>query len=101
MTDLKNTHAVQKIARISGKPGQASVLRAALMKLEKATKAEDGCLEFSFYQALSVEDSFILLEHFANEEALKIHMQLPHTQSFFKEQLTEGIQAVDLPSLDL
>ena len=101
MTDIKNTHAVRKMARISGKTGQASVLREALMTLEKATKAEEGCLEFSFYQALSVEDSFILLEHFANEEALKIHMQLPHTQSFFREQLTEGIQAVDLPSLDL
>jgi quinol monooxygenase YgiN len=101
MTDLKNSHAVRKMARISGKPGQASVLREALMTLEKATKTEEGCLDFSFYQALSAEDSFILLEHFANEEALKIHMQLPHTQSFFKKQLTEGIQAVDIPSLDM
>lgn len=89
--------AVRKIARIQGKPGFSAELRRALIALEAATRKEPGCREFTFYQALSSEDAFLLLEEFADADALTIHMQLPHTQAFFRAELTDSIRADDLP----
>lgn len=87
---------VKKLARITGKPQQADVLRAALRTLEAATRQEPGCHEFTFFQALSDPDAFALLEEFADQAALEAHMALPHTQAFFRAQLVAGVDAVML-----
>lgn len=91
------SNPVRKLARITGKPGRAAELRAALKELELATVTEPGCREFRFYQAISAEDSFVLIEHFIDEAALKLHLQLPYTQSFFARQLVDKVEAIDLP----
>lgn len=91
--------AVCKIARITGKPGQSEQLRQALARLESATRQEPGCVEFTFFQAISDQDSFVLLEHFNNQAALDAHMMLKHTQEFFSAQLVASVAAVDVPSL--
>jgi len=91
--------AVRKIARITGKPGQGEQLRLALGELENATRREPGCVEFTFFQAISDQDSFVLLEHFANQSALEAHMKLEHTRAFFSAQLVASVVAVDVPSL--
>ncbi len=95
-----SSHPVHKLARITSKPGQAVALREALKILEVETRKEAGCVEFTFYQALTAETSFILLEHFTDEQALKTHMQFPHTQTFFQAGLTENVHAVDIPQVD-
>lgn len=94
-----SAHPVRKLAHITAKPGQSAALRAALQALETATRQEPGCVEFTFYQALTTDASFLLLEHFTDQQALQTHMQLPHTQAFFQMGLTENVSAVDVPSL--
>ena len=47
-------------------------------------------MSFTLFQALGDEDDFVLLEHFVSDEALKAHMQEPHTQAFFAKQLVAG-----------
>ena len=98
MQEEVSATSVQKIARISGKAGRAEELREALRQLEIATREEPGCIEFTFFQAISNENSFILVERFANQDALQTHMQLPHTQAFFKAQLVDAVHAVNVPS---
>ncbi|QLP99566.1 MAG: antibiotic biosynthesis monooxygenase [Burkholderiaceae bacterium] len=93
------TSAVRKIARITGKPGQSHQLRIALAKLESATRQEPGCVEFTFFQAISDNDSFVLLEHFADQSAFASHMKQEHTQAFFSAQLVDSVAAIDVPSL--
>jgi quinol monooxygenase YgiN len=93
----QQNQAMRRIARIQGKPGHAAELRRALIALEAATRKETGCREFAFYQALSTEDSFLLVEEFVDAGALAKHMQLPHTQAFFQAGLTDSIRAEDLP----
>ena len=93
------TPAIRKIARITAKPGQSQQLRLALAKLESATRQEPGCVEFAFFQAISDQDSFVLLEHFADQSALDAHMQLEHTRAFFSAQLVSSVTAVDVPRL--
>lgn len=90
---------VRKIARIASKPGRAQELRSALHLLEQKTRQEAGCIEFGFFQSISQETEFVLLEHFASAAALQEHMQCAHTREFFAAQLVESVQAVDVPSL--
>lgn len=99
MHDQVAAAAVRKIARIIGKPGQSQQLRLALAKLESATRQEPGCVEFTFFQAISDQNSFVLLEHFVDQSALDAHMQMEHTRVFFGAQLVSSVAAVDVPSL--
>jgi quinol monooxygenase YgiN len=99
MQDQVAAAAVRKVARITGKPGHSQQLRLALADLESATRQEPGCVEFTFFQAISDQDSFVLLEHFADQSALDAHMQLEHTRSFFSARLVSSVAAVDVPSL--
>lgn len=80
---MSEQQPVSKLAHIRCKPGQADAFRAALLALETATRKEPGCQEFRFFQALSDEGFFILLEQFENEAALQLHLQATYTQSFF------------------
>lgn len=99
MQTESHTEPVRKIARIAGKAGQAQQLRAALATLEQHIRREAGCLQFSFYQSISDENAFVLIEHFASQAALHDHLQLPHTRAFFAAQLVDSVEAVDVPSL--
>lgn len=86
---------VRKIVRIQAKPGLAEAARAALNELKQATQTEPGCREFTFFQALDDESSFLLIEDFASAEALARHMELPHTQAFFARNLVAGIEPIE------
>lgn len=88
------TH-VRKIVHIQAKPGLAADTRTALIELQHATRAEPGCREFIFFQALGDENAFLLIEDFVSAEALNQHMQLPHTQTFFARDLVAGIRPID------
>lgn len=99
MSNTPRSNSVRKIARITAKQGKASLLQEALRTLEAATSHESGCIEFAFYQALTEEGSFVLLEHFVDAEAFSAHIEMPHTKVFFQAALVERVNAVDVPSL--
>ena len=86
---------IRKIVRIAAKPGKADAMRDALITLERATRAEPGCVAFTFFQAVDDAETFLLIEDFADQAALDTHMALPHTRAFFDLQLAAGIQAID------
>ncbi|MBZ6078775.1 putative quinol monooxygenase [Microvirga puerhi] len=85
------TPSARKIVRIRARPGLAEVARNALLDLERDTRAEAGCRSFTFFQALAEPDAFLLVEEFADEQALAIHMDLPHTRAFFSRDLVAEI----------
>jgi len=90
---------VRKIARIKAMAEQSDQLRAALAELELHTRQERGCVEFAFFQAISDQSKFVLLEQFASPAAFQAHMELPHTRAFFAAKLVESVSAVDVPAL--
>jgi quinol monooxygenase YgiN len=87
--------AIRKIVRITSKPGRAIELHYALKALENETRKEPGCREFSFFRALSSDESFLLVEDFVDQDAFNQHQQLQHTREFFDKQLTASIQPLD------
>ncbi|AVP58885.1 putative quinol monooxygenase [Pulveribacter suum] len=99
MATAKNQVPVQKLVRLTAKPGRQAELRTALQVLESATCAEPGCIEFTLLQSISDDEQFVLLEHFVDDEAFKLNMQLPHTQAFFNAQLVASVHATDVTGL--
>lgn len=87
---------LRKMAHIEGKPGQGDALRQALVRLEGRTRQEPGCIGFTFYQALTAPDDFLLIEAFRNAEALATHMHEPHTREFFAAALTLSVRVEEL-----
>ena len=86
--------AQRKIVHITAKPGSADAMRTALLALEASTRLEEGCSGFTFFQSLSAPAHFLLIEEFASDAALALHMQMPHTQAFFARDLVAGIAPV-------
>ena len=86
---------IRKIVHIEVKPGQAEAARDALAQLEEATRREDGCVSFQFFQALSAPHSFLLIEDFRDRAALDVHMGQPHTRAFFARELVAAIRPVE------
>lgn len=74
---------VSQLARIHCKPGKAAQLISELQVLEACTRREPGCLEFTFYQAISDASEFVLIERFQDAQALRSHMDAAYTQRFF------------------
>lgn len=87
---------ISKIAYISAKSGMGSLLKDALIDLEKETALEAGCLYFSFYQSVSDSENFILIECFVDVQALDWHMQSPHAVKFFRMDLVKSIVVSDI-----
>lgn len=87
---------VQKIAFLTAKPGQSAELRSALQTLETLTRQEAGCVAFTFYQAISQAEQFVLVEHFADQSAFDLHLELPHTRAFFALGLVAQVQVRSL-----
>ena len=98
MTDQGNVQSaratLRKIVHITGKQGGALELRAALIELETATLCEAGCVGFTFFQALSDADHFLLIEDFVSGADLDQHMQQAHTRAFFARNLVASIAPI-------
>ena len=64
------------------KPGMAGpfVLAVKEAGLQKAIRGEEGCLQYDYHLSCEGEDRVVLLERWADEEALRRHSAQPHMQ---------------------
>lgn len=64
------------------KPGEAGNFVAAIEEagIDTATRAEHGCLQYDYFYTAQMEDRVLLVERWADEEALKAHTCAPHFQ---------------------
>lgn len=69
-------------ARAKVKADQRDAAIAAAADMCKASEAEDGCLEYSFWISGADELSLMIFEKWDNEEALGAHMATPHMATF-------------------
>lgn len=95
MAQQESSMNIRKIVHIVSQEGKSTAMRDALAALQQATRAETGCREFTFYQAITEQESFLLIEDFADQAALDAHMAMPHTKAFFDLGLVAGIRPVE------
>ncbi|PMH75629.1 putative quinol monooxygenase [Vibrio cyclitrophicus] len=58
-------------------------------------QSESGCLQAIATYDQSQSDRVILLEQYANREAINQHFVMPHTQAFIERDITELVQAFE------
>lgn len=66
-----------------------SIVRAALLTLQKETVKEQGCIHFNLLQHNDNPSQFTLWEEWINEDALKQHFQAEHTKAYLAQSLTD------------
>ena len=73
-----------------GKPMDAAT-RKAMVEMVRASRAEDGCLDYAFAEDLADPDTLILYERWRDRDALAAHGQSAHMAEF------RGVMAANPP----
>jgi quinol monooxygenase YgiN len=69
-------------ARLECHPGHEQELEAAARDAVAATRAEDGCLAYSFLRDLAGPASYVFVEEWADQDALRTHIGTDHLRAF-------------------
>jgi quinol monooxygenase YgiN len=69
-------------ALIRSKPENVEELKHALEILVDGTRQEPGCINYDLHQSVSEPASFVMLEEWKDEAALKAHQGMPHYLAF-------------------
>ena len=70
------------IARVSCTPEQRGHLIEILTRLQTASRAEDGCLNYGFSEAIEEENAFVAVEEWRDRDTLARHLKTPHIAEF-------------------
>lgn len=65
-------------------PGKRDDLVAAALEVTTATRADDGCVSYSFAADLENADTISSVEVWRDQAALDAHLEHEHTQQFLR-----------------
>lgn len=63
-------------------PAKAEAAKSAAIAMSQATRLEDGCLEYAFWQSIESPGQFRVYEEWRDADALKAHAATPHMAEF-------------------
>ena len=67
--------AIRLIVAIEAVPGKRQAMIATYASLCPSVREEPGCQQHELYQSIEHQDRFVLLERWADQEALTVHGQ--------------------------
>lgn len=83
-------------ATIQSDPDSIAAMKEAIIEMEAASRAEEGCQEYTFSQELGDPSKMRIVEHWRTEADLVAHFATPHMAAF------QGAMAAHPPkSMDL
>lgn len=86
--------------RVVVKEGALQKLRPAMEAMISASRAEPGCIAYSYGPDLADPNVFLVLEKWESREALKAHLETPHLKSWRAALAGAGLVARDLVAGD-
>jgi quinol monooxygenase YgiN len=91
--------SVHVIIHFESRPGREAALREELLRVNKPSRAEPGCLSLDVFE--SVREPFVFAVHseWVDEAAFELHATLPHTVHFLaaaEALLTHPVQGLRL-----
>jgi len=86
--------------KIETNPGTIAELKAAILTMEKASRAEPGCIEYVFSTEIGNPDNVRIIEHWKDIESLKLHFTLPHMAAFNAAIRKNPPKSMDLKMFD-
>jgi quinol monooxygenase YgiN len=87
-------------AVIDTNPGTVAALTDAVAVMEKASRAEPGCVEYVFATEINNPTSIRIIEHWKDVEALKVHLAMPHMAAFGEAMRKHPPKRVDVRMFD-
>ena len=69
-------------ALINTKPDAADIVKPAARAFMTATRTEDGCASYQFYEDFDVPGSYIVVEQWRDQAALDAHGEAVHYKEF-------------------
>ncbi|MFW2349231.1 putative quinol monooxygenase [Qipengyuania sp.] len=78
-----------------GRPIDAAT-RKAMVEMIRASRAEDGCLDYTFASDLADPDTLVLFERWRDREALAAHGASAHVAEFQKVMAANPPESRDL-----
>ncbi|MFF2176134.1 putative quinol monooxygenase [Lysinibacillus sp. NPDC058147] len=65
-------------AVLKAKSGKGELLKKELLNLVEASRAEDGCIQYTLHESVENRDTFVFYERWKDEEALTFHINTEH-----------------------
>src|SRR3954447_26049574 len=66
------------IARFSPRPERREDLLALLAEVQEASRRDEGCLNYGYYEDITEAGSFVAVEEWRDMDALAAHLRTPH-----------------------
>lgn len=82
--NTQEKQAITLVANINAKPEHAEHLKSELLKLAKASQAEQGAMQYNIHQDNDNPNNFITYEVWESHELMEQHGQSEHFQNFVK-----------------
>ena len=82
--NTQGKQAITLVATIKAKPEHAEDVKSELLKLAKASQAEQGAIQYNIHQDNDNPNDFITYEVWENQELMEQHGQSEHFQNFVK-----------------
>jgi len=90
-----NDENIVLMARLKVKPDSIESAKRAALSIISDSRAEDGCLNYDFHQAIDDETVFIWHETWKNKAAIEAHGASEHFKNFsrsIKDWVEEPLQ---------
>jgi quinol monooxygenase YgiN len=88
--DYEGGDVITAATFIHGIPGREGDLRAHLLSLSAATRAEPGCIAYDLYQSPETPSDFLRIERWKSAADLAAHKQMPQLRASFEKRQREG-----------
>ncbi len=85
---------------IETNPGAVAQMKDAIAALEKATRVEDGCVDYVFATEINNPTTMRIVEHWRDVDALKAHLGAPHMGAFRQAMSQNPPIRMDLKMFD-
>jgi len=87
------------IIRFEPLPGKAAEFREELLRVNRPSRAEPGCLAIDVFESIREPYVFAIHSEWVDEAAFELHATLPHTRQFLETAetlLTHPVQGLRL-----
>jgi len=66
------------IARFRPRPGRRDALLELLAEVQEASRRDDGCVSYGYYENVTDASSFVAVEEWRDTDALAAHLRTGH-----------------------
>ena len=86
--------------KIETTPGAVDAMKSAIATMEKASRAEPGCVEYVFCTEVNNPTQMRIIEHWKDIDSLKTHFTMPHMAAFNEAIRKHPPKSMDVKMFD-